>query len=67
MAIDELTILFDHVLEDHGGRLGSLALAALEPAQRQTRRAGEINHTRALLQGNDDWDHEDLGREDETA
>lgn len=25
---------------------------------------GEINHIRALLQGNDDWDHEDIGRED---
>lgn len=25
---------------------------------------GEINHLRALLQGNDDWDHEDMGRED---
>ncbi len=24
----------------------------------------EINHLRALLQGNDDWDHEDMGRED---
>ena len=24
---------------------------------------GEINHIRALLQGNDDWDHEDMGRE----
>jgi hypothetical protein len=27
---------------------------------------GEINHLRALLQGNDDWDHEDMGREDES-
>lgn len=26
---------------------------------------GEINHLRALLQGNDDWDHQDMGREDE--
>lgn len=26
---------------------------------------GEINHIRALLQGNDDWDHQDMGREDE--
>ena len=26
--------------------------------------AGEINHLRALLQGNDDWDHQDMGRED---
>jgi uncharacterized damage-inducible protein DinB len=25
---------------------------------------GEINHIRALLQGNDDWDHEDIGREE---
>lgn len=25
--------------------------------------SGEINHLRALLQGNDDWNHEDLGRE----
>lgn len=25
---------------------------------------GEINHIRALLQGNDDWDHEDMGRDD---
>lgn len=25
---------------------------------------GEINHIRALLQGNDDWDHQDMGRED---
>lgn len=25
---------------------------------------GEINHLRALLQGNDDWDHQDMGRED---
>ncbi|MGB3307698.1 MAG: DinB family protein [Thermomicrobiales bacterium] len=24
---------------------------------------GEINHIRALLQGNDDWDHQDMGRE----
>lgn len=24
---------------------------------------GEINHLRALLQGNDDWDHEDMGRD----
>jgi hypothetical protein len=23
---------------------------------------GEINHIRALLQGNDDWDHQDMGR-----
>jgi len=28
---------------------------------------GEINHIRALLQGNDDWDHEDMGRDDEPA
>lgn len=27
---------------------------------------GEINHLRALLQGNDDWDHEDMGRENES-
>lgn len=26
---------------------------------------GEINHIRALLQGNDDWDHQDMGREDD--
>lgn len=26
---------------------------------------GEINHVRALLQGNDDWDHQDMGRDDE--
>jgi len=26
---------------------------------------GEINHIRALLQGNDDWDHQDMGRDDE--
>ena len=26
---------------------------------------GEINHIRALLQGNDDWDHEDMGRDSE--
>lgn len=26
---------------------------------------GEINHIRALLQGNDDWDHQDMGRENE--
>ena len=26
---------------------------------------GEINHIRALLQGNDDWDHQDMGREEE--
>ncbi len=25
---------------------------------------GEINHIRALLQGNDDWDHQDMGREE---
>jgi uncharacterized damage-inducible protein DinB len=25
---------------------------------------GEINHIRALLQGNDDWDHQDMGRND---
>ena len=25
---------------------------------------GELNHIRALLQGNDDWDHQDMGRED---
>lgn len=25
---------------------------------------GEINHIRALLQGNDDWDHEDMAREE---
>jgi uncharacterized damage-inducible protein DinB len=25
---------------------------------------GEVNHIRALLQGNDDWDHEDIGREE---
>lgn len=25
---------------------------------------GEINHIRALLQGNDDWDHQDMGRDD---
>lgn len=25
--------------------------------------SGEINHLRALLQGNDDWNHQDLGRE----
>jgi len=24
---------------------------------------GEINHIRSLLQGNDDWDHQDMGRE----
>ena len=24
---------------------------------------GEINHIRALLQGNDDWDHQDMGRD----
>jgi hypothetical protein len=24
---------------------------------------GEINHIRALLQGNDDWDHQDMDRE----
>jgi uncharacterized damage-inducible protein DinB len=28
---------------------------------------GEINHIRALLQGNDDWDHQDMGREDVMA
>jgi uncharacterized damage-inducible protein DinB len=28
---------------------------------------GEINHVRALLQGNDGWDHEDMGREEATA
>ena len=27
---------------------------------------GEINHIRALLQGNDDWDHQDMGRDDES-
>lgn len=27
---------------------------------------GEINHLRALLQGNDDWDHQDMGRDDRT-
>lgn len=27
---------------------------------------GEVNHIRALVQGNDDWDHEDMGR-DETS
>ena len=26
--------------------------------------AGEINHIRALLQGNDDWDHQDMGRDE---
>ncbi len=26
--------------------------------------AGEINHIRALLQGKDDWDHQDMGREE---
>ena len=26
---------------------------------------GEINHIRALLQGNDDWDHQDMGRDNE--
>jgi len=26
---------------------------------------GEINHIRALLQGNDDWDHQDMAREEE--
>ena len=26
---------------------------------------GELNHIRALLQGNDDWDHQDMGRENE--
>ena len=25
---------------------------------------GEINHIRALLQGNDDWDHQDMNREE---
>lgn len=25
---------------------------------------GEINHIRALLQGNDDWDHQDMGRDE---
>ena len=25
---------------------------------------GEINHIRALLQGNDDWDHQDMDREE---
>ncbi len=25
---------------------------------------GEINHIRAVLQGNDDWDHQDMGREE---
>lgn len=25
---------------------------------------GEINHIRALLQENDDWDHQDMGREE---
>ena len=24
---------------------------------------GEINHIRALLQGNNDWNHQDMGRE----
>jgi hypothetical protein len=24
---------------------------------------GELNHIRALLQGNDDWDHQDMGRD----
>jgi uncharacterized damage-inducible protein DinB len=28
--------------------------------------AGEINHLRAMLQGNDDWNHQDIGREDAT-
>lgn len=28
---------------------------------------GEINHIRALLQGNDDWDHQDMGREEPEA
>lgn len=27
---------------------------------------GEINHIRALLQGNDDWDHQDMDREEIT-
>lgn len=27
---------------------------------------GEINHIRALLQGNDDWDHQDMGRDEGT-
>jgi len=25
---------------------------------------GEVNHIRALLQGNDDWDHQDMDREE---
>jgi uncharacterized damage-inducible protein DinB len=28
---------------------------------------GEINHIRALLQGNDDWDHQDMGRDEPQA
>lgn len=28
---------------------------------------GEINHLRALLQGNDDWDHQDMGRDEPGA
>ncbi|MGN6484306.1 MAG: DinB family protein [Thermomicrobiales bacterium] len=28
---------------------------------------GEINHLRALLQGNDDWDHQDMDREEMPA
>lgn len=30
-------------------------------------RIGEINHIRALLQENDDWDHQDMGREESTG
>ncbi len=28
---------------------------------------GEINHIRALLQGNDDWEHQDMGRDEPVA
>lgn len=29
--------------------------------------AGEINHLRAQLQGNDDWNHQDMGRKESAA
>ena len=30
--------------------------------QRALYHSGEINHLRAQLQGNDDWNHQDMGR-----
>ena len=66
---DALTKLSDRQLDDRAEAVWGekFEIRRLIELQIQTSfyHIGEINHIRALLQGNDDWDHQDMGREDE--